>query len=339
MSRGYIKLVVCLLSIVLCFSGCQQGEAKPGDIPAEQIIISEPYRSLQNAPLYIALSQGFFKQEGLEVIIEIPSDFTQAVEQLDTGQSQFLVCTAEKILHLYQQEKKSYCLVGQLSTSEAYYLIARKEDLGERQKIRGKTILGYRGGELPWILLYYELRQDKLNPFLSYNPIENLAHEEIMAVYEAGTGSYILTEEPLVSKLESEGAGLIIPSLQLENRDLPAHTIIASQNFLQDNPTLGKSFLKAVIAAQLWLDQESPAVIAEELQTFFPDYSEIVLQRATGRYKNTGCWQTTPLTKESWQKMQEIMLQEKELLAIIPLDRFQLQNEGEAENGDDSTLP
>lgn len=324
MFRWNLKLIVCLIALVLCSSSCQPADEEPRNIPDFQLVISEPYRSLQNAPIYIAHSQGFFQQEGLDVKIESQSNFAQALEQLDTGNTHILVTTAEKILHLYQQEKRTYSLIGQLSTSEAYYLLARNADLGERQKIKGKVILGYQGGELPWILLYNELRKDKLNPFLSYSPIENLSYEEIPAIYEAGSGSYILTEEPFVSKLESEGAALIIPALQFKDRNLPAHTLMVTSDFAQNNPSISNSFLRAVKGAQNWLDQESPANIAEALQPFFPDYSERSLQRAAGRYKNTDCWQVGQLSEDSWLKMQEIMLNEKELLGIIPLNRFQL---------------
>lgn len=327
MSLRRVLLLTLISCILLCPASCQRAADKATDTPTRQIVIGQPYPSMQNAPLYIAIAQGFFSKEGLAVSIISQSKFTEALEALETNQTQFLISTAEKVPQLYQQGKKEYCVIGQISTSNAYYLLARKEDLGQRQKIKGKVILGYLAGDLPWTLLYSELRQDKLNPFISYSPVENLPYEEILTVYRAGSGSYLLAEEPNVSLLEAEGTGFISPALQLSTPDLPAHTIMVKREYLKNNAELCSSFLNAVEQAMIWLGQESPANIAEVLQPFFPNYPEVILQRAVGRYKNTACWSSIQIGEDSWQKMQEIMLQEKELLEILPLDHFQLHTE------------
>jgi len=316
-------LIFCLL---ICFAACTTDRNDFRNDPRQssdrQLIVGEPYRSLQNAPLYVALAKDFFAQNQLDVIIEQYNDTDEAAQELLTARKHFLVSTSDKIFYLYQQEQKDFLVYAQLSKSNAYYLLARENKPLEWPNLKNKVILGYRGGDLPWVLLQAELRKKNLNPFLSYSPVDNLAYDLVPAVFRAGSGDFLLAEEPAVSALEADEKGYILSSLRLTAGELPAHTVLVSKEFYNNYPEQCRSFLSALQQAADWLEQESPAEIADCLKDFFPEYPEVILQRAAGRYKNNDSWSALQPDQEAWQKLQEIMIQEKELRQIIPAEEL-----------------
>lgn len=314
--------VVFIVLLTLLLTNCGKNDKPQEDSPektdSQQITIVETSRSFLNAPLYIAIEKGFLKGEQLNVTLETQQNFTQATDALNVNQVQFLVSPSDKIMYLYQQGLKNFLLMAQVSNSNGYFLLARNAGPFQVQDIKGKVIVGYRGGDLPYTLLYSELRKIGLRPFLSYHPVENLTYDSIPSVYRAGSGHFILAEEPLVSILEAEGLGQLLSTIELTNSPLPAHTVMVSKDFLNNNSATCRSLLRALQLSQAWLDQESPAEIAATLKPYFAEYSENALQRAAGRYKNVGCWGELQINAESFLLLQSIMLGETELRQTIP---------------------
>ena len=316
--RSVILFVLLALLLTNCGKNNKPQEGSPEKTDTQQITIVETSRSFMNAPLYIAIEKGFLKGEQLSVTLETQHNLTQAADALNANQVQFLVSPSDKIMYLYQQDLKNFLLIAQVSNSKGYFLLARKAGPFQVQDIKGKVIVGYRGGDLPFTLLYSELRKNGLRPFLSYHPVENLTYDSIPSVYRGGSGHFILAEEPLVSSLEAEGIGQLLSAIELANSPLPAHTVMVSKDFLNSNSVACRSLLRALQLSQAWLDQESPAEIATTLKPYFAQYSENTLQRAAGRYKNAGCWGELQINTKSFLSLQSIMLSETELRQNIP---------------------
>lgn len=314
--------LVLLVALTLLLTNCSKNNNAPKDSPeksaSQQITISETLRTMQNAPLYAGIEKGFFQNEKLDIKLELQPDFIQATTALNSNQVQFLVTSSDKIMYLYQQDQRNFRLIGQVSNSSGYFLLARKAGPFQWQDLKGKVIIGYRGGDLPFTLLYAELRKNDLRPFVSYHPVENLAYESIATIYRAGSGQFLLAEEPLVSSIEIEGLGQLITSVKLSNSPLPAHTVMVNKDYLDNNQAACRSFLKAIQLSKAWLDEQSPAEIAATLKPYFPEYPERTLQRAAGRYKNADGWGDLRINEESFQQLQELMMRETELRQLIP---------------------
>lgn len=301
-----------------CDREAQKGKKSREQQPAKELIIIETRRTMHNAPIYTAIEKGFFQDQKISVRLENCSDSSQAIAALDSGEGRCLAATCDTVLYLYQQGQKDLALIGQISNSRGYYLLSRNKSPFKWQDLKGKVVLGYHGGDLPYTLFYAALRNNGLGPFLSIHPVENLPYPAIPAVYQAGSGSFLLAEEPLVSYCESEGLGQVISDLQLTAAPLPAHGLVLKKDYLHNNQKECRDILKAIELGMAWLDRESPSAIAELLQPYFPEYQEIVLQRAAGRYKNVGCWEGLSVDGQAFFELQEILLSEKELLRLIP---------------------
>jgi len=318
------QLLIILLAIgTLLGAGCSRSkdEAPPYRQSASPVFtVAETGRTLQNVPLYTALEKGFFGKQDLNIELVARNDLQQAAKDLQAGNIHFLITTCDKIFYFLQQGLGEFRLIGQLSTTDAYQLLARQTTGSfQWQDMKGKVLLGYQGGDLPYTLFYNQLRSQNLRPFITVQPVENLAYCQIPAVFRAGSGHYLLAEEPLVSMLESEGSAQIINSVRVADPGLPAQAVIVSKSFLEQNMDSCAAFLQALTESLAWLDQEAPAEIAAQLQGYFPEYPEKVLQRAAGRYKNKGCWQGPAISSQALETVQAVMLQEKELRQPVPL--------------------
>jgi len=116
-------LVILMLLLTNCGKHNILKEGRLEKTSSEQITIVEATRSFLNAPLYIAIEKGFFKDENLNVLLETHHDLTKAAGDLNSSKVSFLVTSSDKIMYLYQQELKSFLLIGQVSDSSGYFFL------------------------------------------------------------------------------------------------------------------------------------------------------------------------------------------------------------------------
>jgi NitT/TauT family transport system substrate-binding protein len=77
-----LSIVLSVLMIVTLFSGCSKQE-EPKQLV--KIRLNEVVRSIFYAPMYAAINQGFFKEQGLEI-------------ELSTGQGAEAPCTKTQLM-------------------------------------------------------------------------------------------------------------------------------------------------------------------------------------------------------------------------------------------------
>jgi NitT/TauT family transport system substrate-binding protein len=80
MKKSYklLSLILSTLMVVTIFSGCGKKEVENKELV--KIRLNEVVRSIFYAPMYAAINQGFFAEEGLEI-------------ELSTGQGAEATCT------------------------------------------------------------------------------------------------------------------------------------------------------------------------------------------------------------------------------------------------------
>ena len=82
-------------------------------------------------------------------------------------------------------------------------------------------------------------------------------------------------------------------------------------------------FVNAIYKGQTWVDTHSAEEIAKELLVSFPDTNLEVLTKVVERYKSIDAWNTTPImTKESFERLQEVMTNAGELEKVAPYEEI-----------------
>lgn len=147
------KLLVAILCLIMLFSLSACGDSGEG---LRKVTLNEVTRSVFYAPLYAAVSQGFFAEEGLEVEIVTGGGSDTSMTALLSGDADVALMGPETGVYVINEGKEDHpMIVAQLTKRDGCFLMGRETPEGFTfDSLRGKSIIGGRpGGYACYVLL------------------------------------------------------------------------------------------------------------------------------------------------------------------------------------------
>ncbi|MGG4206082.1 ABC transporter substrate-binding protein [Paenibacillus jamilae] len=314
-------VVAAALLGLLLLSGC----APKGGEQTIEIRLGEVARTVFYAPQYVALSQGMFAQEGLDVQLATIPGGDKAMTALLSNQVDIALIGAETSIYVYQQGAEDPIInFAQLTQKDGTFLFARQtQDSFEWEKLRGQNFLGQRKGGMPQMSLEFTLRKHGIDPHKDLKLIQNIDFANVASAFGSGTGDYVQLFEPQASIFEKEGRGRVVASIGVESGELPYTVYMAKQSYLNTNSEAAQKFTNAVYRAQQWIATHSPEQIAEAITPYFKDTDLAVLTSSIKRYKEQSTYALNPMIEEKeWKNLQDVMTSAGELKSPVVLDKL-----------------
>ncbi|MBY0097190.1 ABC transporter substrate-binding protein [Mesobacillus maritimus] len=300
-----------LLSFVLIIPLAACGQEKK-----EKIRIAEVTRSIFYAPLYAALDQGFFEDEGLDIELTTVWGGDKVMTSLLSDGADIGLVGSETSIYVYARGASDPVInFGQLTQTDGTFLVSRNEieDFSWDQ-LKDSTFLGQRKGGMPQMVGEFVLKKHGIDPQNDLNLIQNIDFANISSAFAGGTGEFVQLFEPQASIFEKEGRGHIVASFGTESGHVPYTTFMAKQSFMEENDETVEKFTRALYKAQQWVADTDAKKIAEAIQPYFEDTDLEILEMAVDRYKSQGSFATDPiLDEEEWNNLQNIMEEAGEL--------------------------
>lgn len=316
MKKIFMLLLVLLLGVGLVFTGC--GDKKP---ELTKVKLSEVTHSIFYAPQYVALSLGFFEEEGIEIELSNGQGADKVMTAVLTDQVDIGFAGAEASVYVYNEGKEDYAVVfAQLTNGDGTFLLGREPDPDfQWSDLKGKTIIGGRKGGMPAIVLQYVLKKNGLTAGEDVFIDTTMQFAAMPGAFMGGQGDYVIVFEPTASSMEKEGKGYIVASLGAESGEVPYTSYFAKKSTIEKNPELIQKFTNAIYKGQQWVDSHSPEEIAEAIKPHFPDEPDEILVSSVKRYKEQNTWKKDPLMlEEDFYLLQEIIKDAGELNQIAP---------------------
>jgi NitT/TauT family transport system substrate-binding protein len=290
MKKSYklLSLILSSLMLVTLFSGCSKKEVENKELV--KIRLNEVVRSIFYAPMYAAINQGFFAEEGLEIELTTGQGADKTMQQVLSGNAEIGFSGPEQVIYLYNQGREDYpVLFAQLTKTDGSFLVGRNPEPDFKwESLKGKTIIGGRPGGVPQMTLEYVLRNHGLKPGEDVNLITNLAFTATSAAFKSGTGDYVANFEPTASMLEKEGSGHIVASLGKASGEMPYTCFFTTKSYMEKNPEIVQKFTNAIYKGQLWVESHTAKEVAEAVVSFFPGSDVELLASVVERYRAQG---------------------------------------------------
>ena len=298
-------LVVALLALSVSFVGCAKGEE-------DVIRLNEVTHSVFYAPLYVAINEGYFKEQGITIELTNGGGADKTMTAVLSGQADIGFCGPEASIYVYNEGKKNYPIViGQLTKRDGSFVIAHEEmpDFDWSTAFLGKEIIGGRKGGVPAMALEYALKQngyvDGENVSINYD----VQYDLISAAFDGGTGDYCTMFEPAATNFELAGKGYVVASVGEEAGDIPYTCFCAEKSYLEKNPDKVKRFLAALQKGVKYVSENEPSVVAKAVSPSFADTSLSVLTAAIANYKRIGAYVDDMKLKETdFEHLQDIII-------------------------------
>jgi NitT/TauT family transport system substrate-binding protein len=319
---SFILVTLIVLSSVAMFStGCSKQELTT-------IKLNEVVRSIFYAPQYVAISKGFFEEQGLKIELTTGQGADKTMTALLSGQCDVGFAGPEASIYVYNQGKEDYAVIfAQLSQRDGSFLVARNNEPEFKwENTKGKVIIGGRPGGIPEMALEYVLKKHGIIPGKDVEIVTNLQFTATAGAFKSGTGDYVALFEPTASMLEKENAGKIVSSIGEESGLMAYTAYFTSKSVIDKNPKMIQKFTNAFYKGQLWVQSHTAEEIAKEIKSFFPDTEDDILIAVVNRYKEIDAWCDNPITSpESFELLQDVIQSAGQLDKRVEYDKIVTQ--------------
>ena len=325
-NRFMLILIVLILGLSLVLSGCSNSTE------LTKVKLSEVTHSIFYAPQYVALTQGFFKEEGLEVELSNGAGADKVMTAVLSGQVDIGFAGPEASVYVYNEGKEDHSVVfAQLTNGDGTFLMGRKPNPNFKwSDLQGKTVIGGRKGGMPAIVLQYALNKNGLTTGKNVFIDTTIQFAAMPGAFIGGLGDYVIIFEPTASSMEKEGKAFIVASLGKESGEVPYTAYFAKKSTIDKNPELIQKFTNAIYKGQRWVENHTPEEIATAIKSQFPEEKDAILISSVKRYKEQNSWKKDPvLNEKDFYLLQQIIKDAGELNKIAPYEKVVTRQFGE----------
>lgn len=303
-------LVMITSLMVLFIAACNDSEE------LQTVKVGEVTRSIFYAPQYVAITQGFFEEEGLNIELSTVAGGDKTMTALLSGGIDIALVGSETSIYVSAQGANDPIKnFAQLTQTDGTFLVAREEiDDFSWDMIKGSTFLGQRKGGMPQMAGEFVLKKHGIDPQADLELIQNIDFANISTAFASGTGDFVQLFEPTASVFEQEGIGHIVASFGTESGHLPYTVFMAKDSFMKEDPETIEKFTRALKKAQDFVYEASVTEVAEAIHPYFEDTDIELIATVVERYREQESFAKDPiLDEEEWNNLQDIMDEAGEL--------------------------
>ena len=296
-----LLLPLLLLPLILC--GCG------GSSETTVVRLNEVTHSVFYAPQYVAMSLGFFADEGLTIELTNGGGADKVMTAVVSGQSDIGLAGPESCIYVYNQGKEDHPVIfAQLTKRDGAFLVGRTDEEFSWENLRGKTIIGGRKGGVPEMTLEYVMAQNGVVPHVDAVVDTSVQFNMMAGAFTGGQGDYVALFEPTATEVELAGKGYILCSIGEESGEIPYTAYFATQSYMEANPEVIQGFTNAIARAQRWIAAHSDREVAEAIAGQFPDTSIDLLEKVTARHREIDAWNATPvMEQQALERLETVM--------------------------------
>ena len=279
----YTFLVILLL--VLCLIFFLPKKEKNDNM--NSIKIAEVTHSVFYSPLYVAIEEGYFNEENIDIKLILTPGADKVSAAVLSGDVQIGFAGAESAIYVYEKNEKDYLQIfSGLTKRDGQFILGRKDKKDFSLKdLYGKEILVGRSSGMPALNFLNALKNEEIDK----NKIKinyNIDFASLSGAFIGNTGDYVNLFEPTALKLEKEGYGYVLQSIGLLSGEMPYTTFYARKSYIENNKEIIKSFTKAINKGLEFVNNNDEMKIAKSIYKQFPDLSLNDLSTIVKRYKD-----------------------------------------------------
>jgi len=323
MKKKFLSLVFCvtlLCSLLLC-AGCNpKNDSSSG---GTKVTLNEVAHSIFYAPLYVAIEEGYFADEGIDLTLVTGFGADKTMTAVLSGEAEIGFMGSETTIYTYNEGATDYVVnFAQLTQRAGNFLVAR-ESMADFQwsDLMGKNVLGGRKGGMPQMVFEYILKKNNINPDSDLTINQNIDFGSTAAAFSGGQGDFSVEFEPSATALEQEGAGYVVASLGTESGYVPYTAFSAKASYIEENPEIIQSFTNALQKGMDFVNSHTPEEIAKTIQPQFDETDLDTITTIVTRYYEQDTWNTDLIFKEeSFVLLLDILQEAGELSAMPPYE-------------------
>ncbi len=309
-------LVVCLVVLGLFLW------PKNKDNKLDTIKLAEVTHSAFYAPLYVAIENGYFKEENINIDLILTSGADKVAAAVLSNDVNVGFAGPESAIYVYAGGEEDYLVTfAGLTKRDGQFIIGKDENF-DWKDLEGKEVLVGRLGGMPALNFLNALK----NAGVDANKVNLNYSVEFAALsgsYIAGMGDFVNLFEPNATKLESEGFGKVVASIGELSGEMPYTAFYARKSYLENHKDLLERFNKALNKGLEYTKTHTAREVAKVILPEFPDTSLDSLETIVKRYGESDSWLDTTFIKEEYfNNLQDLILENKLIEEKVPYNKL-----------------
>ena len=322
------KWISLATAVVLAVTALPLGvfAAKKDEAKLAKVTLNEVAHSIFYAPQYVAIEEGYFKDEGLDLTLVTGFGADKTMTAVISGEADIGFMGAEASIYAYQEGATDPVVnFAQLTQRAGNFLVAREEMSDFKwEDLKGKKVLGGRKGGMPEMVFEYILKQNGLDPQKDLSIDQSIDFGATAAAFTGDNSADFTVEfEPSATALEKQGAGYVVASLGVDSGYVPYTSYSAKTSYMEKNPDIMQKFTNALQKGMDYVQKHTPEEIARVIEPQFPETDLDTITAIVKRYYDQDTWkENLVFGQEGFELLQDILEDAGELKERTPYEEL-----------------
>ena len=205
-SKFKLAILVIIVLVVIIIGGIVSNTRKSSKSEETKLIkVNEVTRSVFYAPQYVAINNGYFKENGLEIELTTGQGADAVMTAVLSNQCDIGFAGPEASIYVYNEGKEDHTEVfAQLTKRDGSFLVSKTNtDNFNWNDLRGKTVIPGRKGGVPYMTLEYVLKQNGINPQTDLILDDSIKFDLMAGAFSSGEAEYVTLFEPTASMTQN----------------------------------------------------------------------------------------------------------------------------------------
>lgn len=261
--------------------------------------------NLNYLPEYIALRHGFFREQGLDVTVNIPTPWDGVLDAL-ADSSADMALGGIWVPSMYRNRVQHYTVFAQIANRCPLALLTRGDPASFKlSDMPGKTVLMKSGGGASVGLFFKMLLREKGVDARAVDYIQDLDGKMLGDLFQGGMGDYFVTDNLSALAMVTANPKISIAMEMVAQGDIPwsvyyRETATITPEVLDKQ----KRFCVALAKGIDWVLQHDAESFREELAELFPNVPVDVAVSVTNGFRRDGMWTTTSVSRSGFERWQ-----------------------------------
>ncbi len=335
MKKRLISVFLCVVMMMALVAGCSSDkeEAVPTDSKKHteekgnpmKVVLNEVAHSIFYAPMYVAIEEGYFAEEGIELDLVTGFGADKTMTAVLSGEADIGFMGSEASIYTYNEGANDIVVnFAQLTQRAGNFLVAREEmEDFSWEDLKGHLVLGGRKGGMPEMVFEYILKQNGIDPQKDLTIDQSIDFGSTAAAFSGGEGDFTVEFEPGATSLEQEGKGYVVASLGTDSGYVPYTAFSAKESYIKENPEVIQGFTNALQKGMDYVRDHTPEEIAAVIEPQFEESDLETITTIVTRYYEQDTWaENLVFSEESFDLLQDILEEAGELSNRAPYEKL-----------------
>ena len=316
--KRYLSIIVGLCLIGMIAFVCFTGKKEENDL--RKIRVAEVTHSPFYTPFYVAIENGYFKEEGLDIELVLTPGADKVSAAVLSNDVEIGFAGPEASIYVYNGGEEDYIIsFAGLTKRDGQFILAREAtDNFKLEDLYNKEILVGRKGGMPSLNFLNALKKSNIDP-KKININYSVEFAALSGSFIGGIGNYVNLFEPTATKLTKDNLGYVVASIGLMSGEVPYTAFNARKSFINNNEDIIRKFTKALNKGIKYTLENNETEIAKVILKQFPDSSLNDLSVIIKRYKDYDCFlDSTFISEKSFENLEDIMIDNDLLKSYVP---------------------